>query len=480
MTETTATSQIAVGRRAAPTPHRPYALLATVLTAQAMAVIDNSIVNVATPVLHTNLHASGAALQLIVAGYTIAYAVLLVTGARFGDRIGHGRAFQAGLVMFTLASLACGLSPDAGGLIGFRVVQGVGAALMIPQVLSLIQHTFAGEARLRAISMYSAVIACGAGIGQVVGGVLTSADLFGTSWRPVFVINVPIGLVAYVISRRTLPPSRGERGRSLDLAGLLTLSPAVLALVVPLVLGHDEHWPAWCWALLAASVPLAALFVAVERRTDRRGGEPLVPGRLVGARHMPVSLLALVCIFALYGGWLFAVALYTQEGLGFSPAVAGVSFLAPISGFAIVSLTWRRLPARFWNTTTIVGFLLTALGNVATALVVRDGADHHLLLELALAPVGIGMAAAVNPLMALAIQRVPTADASEASGLLVTTNQLALVVGVATFGTLFLTLAADHRVHAIAHAEVVTSIALAGIALVGAALATVLARGRRA
>jgi hypothetical protein len=359
-------------------------------------------------------------------------------------------------------------------------VQGVGAALMIPQVLSLIQHTFAGEARIRAMSMYSVVIACGAGIGQVVGGVLTSADLFGTAWRPVFVINVPIGVVAYVVSRRTLPAGRGERSRQLDLAGVLTLSPAVLAFVLPLVLGHDENWPAWCWALLAVSVPLAALFVAVERRTDRRGGSALMPARLVSAPGMPLSLLALVCVFSLYGGWLFSVALYVQNGLGFSPAIAGVSFLAPISCFALVSLTWRRLPARWWNGVMIAGFVVSIVGSLVTALLVRDGVDHHAALEFALAPTGIGMAASMNPLMALSLHRVPASDASEASGLLATTNQLSLVVGVATVGTLFLTLASDHRVHAVAHAMAATSLALAGIAAVGTVCAVALARSRRA
>ncbi len=187
-------------------PVRPGLVLAVVLIGQFMAVLDASIVNVAAPSIHVSLHASGAGLQLVVAGYTITYAVLLVTGARLGDILGHRRVFLAGLVLFTLASLGCGLATTAGLLIGLRFVQGAGAALMIPQVLSLIQRTHAGPARARAMSRYSAVLAGGAVMGQLVGGLLISANLFGSGWRPVFLVNVPVGLVLLV--------ARAERCRT--------------------------------------------------------------------------------------------------------------------------------------------------------------------------------------------------------------------------------------------------------------------------
>ena len=217
-----------------------------------MAVLDISIVNVAAPTLRTELHASGAGLQLVIAGYTVSYAVLLITGARLGDRFGHRRTFRAGLAAFTVASLACGLAPTAGVLVAFRFAQGAGAALMMPQVISLIQRTFTGAARARALSLYSAVIACGVVAGQIVGGVLVSADLFGTGWRPVFLVNVPIGIGLSVIARRLLPADTASGGRGLDPAGVATLSAAV-AVVLPLVLGHEERWPAWCWISLATA-----------------------------------------------------------------------------------------------------------------------------------------------------------------------------------------------------------------------------------
>ncbi|TGB07249.1 MFS transporter, partial [Streptomyces sp. MZ04] len=180
-------------------------MLWVVIAAQFMALLDVFIVNVAAPTIRDELGASGAGLQLVIAGYTITYAVLLITGARLGDRVGHRRMYLVGLAVFTVASLACGLSQGTGELIAFRLLQGTGSALLIPQVLSLIQRNFTGEARTRALGAYSATLAIGAAAGQVLGGILVSADLFGTGWRPVFLVNVPVGAVLLVVAGRVLP-----------------------------------------------------------------------------------------------------------------------------------------------------------------------------------------------------------------------------------------------------------------------------------
>src|SRR5437763_10425497 len=280
-------------------PVRPGLVLAVVLTGQFMALLDASIVNVAAPSIHANLGASGTGLQLVVAGYIITYAVLLVTGARLGDILGHRRMFLAGLVLFTLATLGCGLAGSAGLLVALRFAQGAGAAVMIPQVLSLIQRTHAGPARARAMSRYSAVLAGGAVAGQLAGGLLISANLFGSDWRPVFLVNVPVGVALLAVGVRALPHGRGELGRTLDLPGLALLTPAVLAFVLPLVLGQPEHWPAWGWIMMAASVPLAAAFAAVERRAARAGGiprTPLIPGQVLRVPGIPVAIAALFTV----------------------------------------------------------------------------------------------------------------------------------------------------------------------------------------
>ena len=461
-------------------PVRPGLVLAVVLVGQFMAVLDASIVNVAAPSIHASLRASGAGLQLIVAGYTIAYAVLLVTGARLGDILGHRRMFLAGLVLFTLASLGCGLAASAGSLVGLRFLQGVGAAVMIPQVLSLIQRTHSGPARARAMSSYSAVLAGGAVVGQLAGGLLISANLRGSGWRPVFLVNVPIGVVLLAAGARALPHGRGEAGRTVDLPGLALLTPAVLAFVLPLVLGQPEHWPAWGWILMAASVPLVAAFVRIERRVAAAGGTPLIPGRVLEVPGVPVAIAALFTVLTIFSGFFFTLALHLQDGLGYSALRAGLTFAPTAAAFALVSLNWRRLPARFHGALIIGGFVALGAAMAALAAVLRTGGSGGAGLYLIGALSGAGMAAAFSPLMTRVLLRVPVALAADATGVVVTVNQLGLLVGVATFGTLYLNLAGRLPGHASlgafrhvsAHAEAVTFLALAALAAIGVILAT--------
>ncbi len=432
---------------------RPGVLLAIVLAGQFMALLDASVVNVAAPSIHAGLHASGAGLQLVIAGYTISYAVLLVTGARLGDLLGHRHMFLAGLALFTLASLGCGLAPSTGLLITLRFVQGVGAAIMIPQVLSLIQRTFSG--------------------------LLISADLLGATWRPVFLVNVPIGVVLLAAGWRMLPAGTREPGRGLDIPGLLTLSPAVLALVVPLVLGQPEHWPAWGWASMAGSAVLLGSFVLAERRLAARGGSPLVPGRILRLPGVAAGIGALFAVMSVFGGMFFALALELQSGLGESPLRAGLTFAPSALMFAVVSLNWQRLPGQLRPWLAVGGSAGMAVGLLTLASLLHGGGTGGPGLYVALGFIGACMAAAFSPLMTAVLMRVPVADAADATGVIVTVNQLALVVGVATFGTLYLNLAgrlpAQPGAGAFrllsAHAESRTCVALAAAALVGGALA---------
>src|SRR5262252_7617632 len=488
MTDTLTTVRPArpAGRRAA----SPGAILAIVLTGQFMALLDASVVNVAAPAIHASLHASGAGLQLVIAGYVITYAVLLVTGARLGDIIGHRTMFLSGVALFTLASLGCGLAGSTSLLVTLRFLQGVGAAVMIPQVLSLIQRSFPGPARARPMRLYAAVLAGGAVAGQVVGGLLVSADLWGSTWRPVFLLNVPIGAALLIAGSRLLPRGRGEQGRGLDPAGLAILTPSVLALVLPLVLGQSEHWPAWGWACLAASVVGFATFAVVERRLAAAGGSPLIPGRVLRLPGVAMGIAALFAILAVFGGFFFTLALHLQGGLGESALRAGLTFAPAGLAFALVSLNWQRIGSRGQPALIVGGFAASAAGLLALAFLLRGGRDGGAWLYLATAVTGGGMAASFSPLMTDVLMRVPVADAADAAGVIVTANQLALVVGVATFGTLYLNLAGRLPLHAAggfrvvsAHAAVVTCVVLAGGAVAGGVLAfarSVLARRRAA
>ena len=464
------------GRRRAASP---AVLVAIVLAGQLMAVLDTSVVNVAVPSIHAGLHASGAALQLIVAGYVISYAVLMVTGARLGDLYSHRRVFLTGVAGFTLASLGCGLAPATGPLIALRFVQGAAAAVMIPQVLSLIQRTFTGAARARAMRAYSATLAGGVVLGQIVGGLLISADLFSSTWRPIFLVNVPIGLLVLAAGARLLPAGTRDPGRGLDPAGLGLLSLAVLALVVPLVLGQPEHWPAWGWASMAASAVLVAGFVLAERRLSGRGGAPIVPGRLLRLPGVAPGIAALFINMTLFGGFFFAIALQLQSGLGESALHAGLTFVPSAAAFGLVSLNWQRLPARLRPGLIVAGFTVAAAGMLGVAALMHGGGRGEAWLYLMMATIGAGMAAAFSPLMTGVLMRIPVADAADATGVIVTVNQLGLVVGVATFGTLYLNLAgalpATSSLGAFrllsAHAGTVTIVALAAAAAMGGVLA---------
>lgn len=465
------------------TDNRPRPLLALVLAAQFMALLDVFIVNVAAPTIGTELNASGAQLQLVVAGYAITYSVLLITGARLGERFGHGRVHLAGLALFTTASLACGLAQGATELIVFRLVQGAGSAVMIPQVLSLIQRNFTGEARMKALGAYSAVLAVGAAAGQVVGGILVSADLFGTSWRPVFLVNVPVGLVLLAVGTRVLlpgdRPTSRDRARGLDLPGLVLLGAAVSLCTVPLVLGQEADWPLWSWLSLGAAAILFVVFCGYESRLARRGGAPLITPSVLRHPGMKLAVLRIMAVMAVNGGFLFVLTLYVQGSLGYSALRAGLSFAPTAVVFGIVGLTWRRWPASWQRLLAPAGFLITALGALGVGLALKDGGDGGVALYAVYAGMGVGLALAFSPTLTGALATVEPRHAADASGLLATVTQLGQLIGVAGFGTLFL-----NRLESLGPSAAYTSaealwactFALAGTAAVGAVSGLVLRR----
>ncbi len=478
MTQTAATAQASPGISG-----RMKVLLALILTGQFMAILDASIVNVAIPTIRLDLRASGSDLQLIVAGYVIAYAVLLITGSRLGMRFGFRTTFLWGLTLFTAASLACGVAPSSQALIVVRAIQGAGAALMVPQVFSLIQRNFAGPARAQALSMWAATLALGGVVGQVLGGTLVSADLFGTEWRPVFLVNVPIGLLLLIASLRFLPIDQPMPPRPLDVGGLLSLAVAVLLLVVPLVLGHEQGWPAWTFGSLALSVVAIAVFALIERSVERSGGAPLIAQRVLRAPGMPAALIAVVLALAAYGGFLFTFTQHLQGGLHDSALQAGLTFVPLAIGFALSSLNWRRLPVAWHELIIPAGCVVAAIGYLLVGLDVADGGAGGLLLPVALFIGGFGQGMAASPIVTVALSKVAPQDASDASGVLTTVIQLGLVFGVATFGSVFLTVAAEPGLHPTASAIALTlwlivaalvACAVASIAMVRAQPASVL------
>ncbi|WP_245745745.1 MFS transporter [Nocardia altamirensis] len=454
---------------------RTLAILVVILTGQFMSVLDASIVNVAIPSIRQSLHTSGAGLQLIVAGYVIAYAVLLVTGARLGDRFTQRRMFIAGLALFTVASLACGLAWNEVSLIVFRFAQGVGAAAMVPQVMTLIQRNFTGNARAKALSVYSAILSGGMVAGQVFGGLIVNADLWGSSWRGVFLVNVPIGLVLLVLAPRILPQATQRFDRKLDLAGLTVLTVAVLTLVLPLVLGREMSWPLWSWISLGACVVAFTAFVLIERAVAARAGEPLFSHRVLAAPGLLLAAATLFVTMSTFGGWMFVMAIHLQSTLGYSAIHAGLVFLPMGTMFAIASLNWERIPNRWHPSMIPLGLVLGAASMAAAGALLRDGADVGPLVLVLLGACGVGNGLAFSPLMTRTLAKVPIQLAADASGIMVTNVQLGIVVGIAAFGALFLGLAGATTLSA-ANALGVTGIAEGVTLLVAAALSVRAAR----
>jgi MFS family permease len=414
----------------------PRWLLVVLLGGQTIASMDGSIVNVALPSIARDLHATGALLQITVTGYLVAYAMLLVAGARLGDSLGHRTLFVTGLALFTAASLACGASPAIWVLVAGRAVQGGAAALMVPQVLSLIQRSFSGLDRTRALSQYSAVLSLGVAAGQVLGGVLVAANLLGSTWRAVFLVNVPAGLVLLVAARRHLPAAAGAGSRRFDVAGMLTLAAATLLLVVPLAVGREAGWPRWSVVCLALVAPALVVFVAVERSRDA----PLVDLSLLRDPVVAIGLSAIVAVMAAFAAFLFMFTLHLQAGLGYSPLRSSLTFLPYAVGFGTASLNWRRLPDWCRDWTAPAGFALLAAAWAALALSAGGGVRPEIagpLLFLA----GAGHAAAFAPLAVAVTARARRDQASSLSGMLSTGTTLAAVVGVATGGGAYLSVA---------------------------------------
>jgi MFS family permease len=253
--------------------------------------LDFFIVNVALPSIQQSLRAGENAVEWVVAGYGISTAVLLVTGGRLGDQFGRRRVFALGMALFVVTSAACALAPDPAVLVAARVVQGVGAALMAPNILSILGVVYSGPARVRAISIYGMVMGLAATSGQLIGGVLIRSNLGGLGWRAIFWINVPLGVAALLACPRLVPESRAGLGSRLDLTGVTLITACLVAVVLPLVQGRQAGWPAWSWAALGSAIPLAIAFAAHQRRKAGRGGVPLLNPRVFAAWPLRAGLM---------------------------------------------------------------------------------------------------------------------------------------------------------------------------------------------
>ncbi|MET8580677.1 MFS transporter [Streptomyces collinus] len=464
MTQTVTTS---AARARASSPALSGPGLFTVLLAAALPLVDFFIVNVALPTIGADLAAGEAVLELVVAAYGVAYAVLLVLGGRLGDLFGRRRLFLAGMAAFGLTSLACGLAPGAWWLVGARATQGASAAAMLPQVLATIQSATSGGRRARAMSLYGATAGLSMVAGQILGGVLVAADLAGSGWRAIFLVNVPVVLLGLVLAVRFVPETRSPRPEPVDGPGTVLLAVSLLTLLAPLTEGRAAGWPLWTWLSLAAFPLAAAAFYAVERRADRQGRTPLVPPSLFALASLRRGLMLILPFSVGFSGFMFVIALALQRGAGLGPVPAGLA-LAPMAvAFLFVSLAGPRLIARYGTRVLTAGAVVQGAGVLLIVLAAWRDWPHlgfgSLLPGVTVA--GAGQALQLPNLMRIVMSEVPPARAGVGSGVMVTTQQSALALGVATLGTLFLALVPHQGMR---DALVVTLLVqLAGVVLTG-------------
>jgi EmrB/QacA subfamily drug resistance transporter len=413
--------------------------LPVVLAGTFMVVLDYFIVNVALPSIQSQLKASDSALEWVVAGFACTSAIFVITAGRLGDRFGRRRLFSLGLALFTLASAACGAAGTPLELVIARLVQGAAAALVMPNVLSIIGVLYAGPDRLRALSVYGTVMGLAAVSGQLIGGALIAADPAGLGWRSCFLINVPVGIAALLVAPRVIPESRQSDSSRLDKLGTALATLALIAVLLPLLEGRQHGWPVWTWLSLAAAPVLLAGFVLHQRRLTRADAGPLLDMALFRERSFSAGLLTQLCFWAGQGSFFVVLALYLQSGRGLKPLTAGLVFTILAVAYVATSMRAPTLTARYGRRTIGVGAAVLATGQAfllaAVAVVGVGGSVGALVSGLLL--VGAGMGLVLAPLASTVLQSLAPERAGSASGVMTTVQNVGNALGVALTGVIF-------------------------------------------
>lgn len=409
----------------------------TLMAALILEIVDVTIVNTALPVIEQDFGAAAAQAQWVAAGYSMAFALLLMLGGRLGDAFGYNRLFIGGMAGFTLASLLCGMSGDPHQLIAARVLQGSAGAMMAPQVMALIQVLFEPLERVAKLAWVGVIGGLSAISGPILGGALIHANLFDLGWRSVFLINVPVGVIAMILASRLLPQARSPLARGFDGAGTLLFAVSIAAILLPLVRGHDLGWQPWHFASLAASPVLLAL---VWRRTltrRLRAAPTLFAPELFDSPQFSRGIGIALAFGAATGGFLFVFAFGVQKMRGFSPLDAGLLHIPFSAGVMLgIAFLGRKLVTSHGKWVLACGVLLMALFAGGTLLWIESGVPVWWALPcLALAGTGMGMTS--GPLTPVILARVDRKHAGVASGLIKTVQELGMALGIAIVGTAF-------------------------------------------
>lgn len=459
---------------------RRWAMFVILLVGAFLPPLDFFIVNVALPAIQDELSASSSAEQLVISSYAAVYAVTLITGGRLGDIYGRGKMFFIGLIGFAAASLLCGLAWSPWVLISGRVLQGATAAIMAPQALASVQAIFPEAEKPFALSIYGAVFGLASVIGQVVGGILISADLFHLGWRAIFLVNLPVALLVILFGLPLLKETRAPSAQRLDPVGMLLATATLSALIVPLIEGREAGWSWWTWLSFLAVPLLASLLWRYERRLSQNGGSPLLDPVVLRAPGLGQGL-AIVLLFYSIGAFFLLFSVYLQDALQLNALTAGLLFLPFGVGFLIGPLLTPYLRRFVGNYLSAIGMGCETLGLAGLAGLIAHtmmgSAPAMLPLAVLLFITGLGQGLAMPTLVRMVTGRVAPAFSGMIAGVTSSTLQISTALSVAIIGGIFYSMLDTGRSGAnITHAFIVALLAMAICLATGAALSIRLTR----
>ncbi|MEU8155592.1 MFS transporter [Micromonospora sp. NPDC048986] len=421
---------------------RSWLAFAVVLAAAFMDLVDSTIVSIALPRIQADLGADYAAAQWILAGYSVTFALALIPGGRLGDIYGRRRVFLIGIVAFTAASIVCGAATTAPILVIARLLQGIAAGLMVPQVMSVVVILFHNAERAKAFALYGVTLSLANVSGPLLGALFTEYSVFNLGWRAIFYVNVPIGVLTLLGALRWLPESRSETPLRVDVAGIVLISLASFALMFPVIQGREAGWPIGMIVLVVAAVPLLWAFGMVQRRRDSRDGSALVPPDLVRQRSFVVGLIVLLIVFSALAS-LFLVLNYTLLiGYRWSPLRTALTGLGFPVGIVLTTGVAQRFAATRGRGLIQIGLTVMAAGLALLIVMFTSDGMTVTFWQLA-APIlvmGLGMGLCVSIVTTVVLADVPPRNAGAGSGVTNAVLQLGAAVGVAVVGAIFFSL----------------------------------------
>lgn len=404
-----------------------------------MDLLDSTIVNIAIPTIRVNLHATYSDIQWIIAGYSLAFSVLLITGGRMGDVFGYKKLFLYGVAGFTLASLLSGVSQNPQMLIAARILQGSMAALMVPQVMSLMQVMYKPEERGVINGLFGGLAGVAATLGPIIGGLLIQANIANLDWRPIFLINVPVGLIGIIAGIKYLPNGKSPHPLKLDITGTLLIVTALFLLIFPLIEGRELNWPVWTFIMIAASVPVFAVFNWWQKKKTEIDGSPLILPSLMKKLAFKLGLSINMVFEMAMVGFFLTFGLFLQIGVLFSPLHAAVTGIPLAIGISLTMGVLGNKISKIGKNAMVFGTIImaTGIGIVSYTFYHYTTGVHSWQLIPGLLVMGVGMGFVFGSLFGIVLNGVDASHAGSASGTLNAVQQLGGAVGIALVGVIF-------------------------------------------